>query len=105
MVENNERLCGYLNGVVDSVFKILPLYEEKNTGIELYVESLLKGLFELDKVIKIEHSFEYISLLTIVKAVQTEVTSEESQKKIVKREVFNSINTIKKLISKIEESE
>lgn len=105
MVENNERLIIYLNGVVHSVFKILPLYEEGNTGIELYLDSLLRGLYELDKVVKIEHSFEYFSLLTTVSGIETEILREESQKKIVKREVFKSIDIIKNMLTKLEESE
>lgn len=105
MIENKEKLVTYLNSVVNSVFKILPLYEESNVGIETYVESLLFELYGLDKVVDVKNSYEYISLLSTLESVKVEVTREESKKSVVKREIFKCINIIKNMVAKLEEGE
>jgi hypothetical protein len=105
MIDSKERLPIYLNSVVNSVFKILPLYEESNVGLEIYVESLLFELYGLDKVVEVEQSYEYISLLSTLESVKLEVAKEESKKTVVKREVFKCINVIKNMVAKLEEGE
>jgi hypothetical protein len=105
MVDNKERLVVYLNSVINSVFKILPLYEEKNIGVETYVESLLFELHGLDKVVDIEQSYEYISLLSTLESVKVEVVKANSRKATVKREIFKCINIIKNMVTKLEEGE
>ena len=98
-------LVVYLNSIVNSVFKILPLYEEDNYGIKTYLESLLLELYNLEKAIKIEHSYEYISLLATLEAVKSEIFKEESKKPVVKREIFKCINIIKNMVGRLEEGE
>jgi hypothetical protein len=105
MLENTKRLSTYLNTVVNSVFKILPLYEEDNVGLETYVESLLFELYGLDKVVSMDNSYEYISLLSTLESVKMEVVKEDSKKTTVKREVFKCINIIKNMVGKLEEGE
>ena len=105
MIENKEKLITYLNSVVNSVFKILPLYEESNVGIETYVESLLFELYGLDKVVDVENSYEYISLLSTLESVKVEVARKDSKKTVVKREIFKCINIIKNMVAKLEEGE
>lgn len=105
MINNKDRLLVYLDTLINSVFKILPLYEEKNVGIETYVESLLFELYGLDKVIKIENSYEYISLLSTLESIKKEVANSDSEKKVVKREVFKCISIIKNAIGKLEKGE
>lgn len=105
MIENNERLIVYLNSVVNGVFKILPLFEEKNVGLKVYVNSLLSELYKLEKVIKIEHSYEYISILATLEFIKEEVSKPDGKKSIVKREVFKCINVIKNMVGKIEDGE
>jgi hypothetical protein len=105
MLDNNKRLSTYLNTVVNSVFKILPLYEENNVGLETYVESLLFELYGLDKVVSMDNSYEYISLLSTLESVKTEVIKEDSKKATVKREVFKCINIVKNMVGKLEEGE
>lgn len=102
MVHNDESLIIYLEALVNSVFKILPLYEEKNIGINSYIDSLLSELFELDKVIVITHGYEYISLLASISAVRTEIQKKNSNKPIIKREVFKCINIVKTMAEKLE---
>jgi len=105
MIDNSEKLVVYLNSVVNSVFKILPLYEEQNVGVEKYVESLLFELDGLQDVIAINHSAEYISLMSNLASVKKEVAKSDSKKSVVKREVFKCINIIKNMVGKLEEGE
>lgn len=105
MIENNEKLSIYLNAVVNSVFKILPLYEEQNVGIKIYIESLLFELYGLEEAVKIENSYEYISLLSTLESVKKEITKEDSKKATIKREVFKCINVIKNMVGRLEEGE
>lgn len=102
MIKNNARLIIYLNTSVNSVFKILPLYEEENVGVEVYIKSLLFELYGLDTVIEIVYSYEYLSLLSTLESVKAEVSKIDCEKSTIKREVFKCINIIKNLVTKIE---
>lgn len=103
MLDNKEKLIVYLNSIVNNVFKILPLYEEKNIGIKTYIESLIFELYGLDKVIDVKYGYEYVSILAILKSVEFEVQKDNSKKPVVKREVFKCINVIKNMVAKLEE--
>lgn len=102
MLENRDRLLFYLDALVNSVFKILPLYEERNDGIQTYIESLLFELYGLDKVFDIKDSYEYVSVLSILESIKEEVAKENSKKRVIKREVFKCINIIKNTIKRLE---
>ena len=100
MIENKDRLLIYFDTLINSVFKILPLYEERNDGIQTYIESLLFELYGLDKVFDIKDSYEYVSVLSILESIKEEVAKENSKKKVIKREVFKCINIIKNTIKR-----
>lgn|SRR5690606_15639205 len=102
MLENRDRLLFYLDALINSVFKILPLYEERNDGIQTYIESLLFELYGLDKVFDIKDSYEYVSVLSILESIKEEVAKENSKKRVIKREVFKCINIIKNTIKRLE---
>lgn len=102
MIHNDKRLISYLNSTVNSVFKILPLYEEDNIGLDAYIDSLLFELSSLDYVFSIEEH-KYSSLLLILSSIKREVSRNNSSKAVVKREVFKSISIIKSMIIKLEE--
>ncbi|UGO51077.1 hypothetical protein PQE70_gp224 [Bacillus phage vB_BanS_Nate] len=103
MINDTSRLVVYLNSVVNSVFKILPLFEEKNVGVDTYIESLLFELYGLQEAVNVEHSSEYISLLSTLESIRAEIGRENSRKATVKREIFKCINIIKNMIGKLEE--
>jgi len=105
MIKDKKKLIAYLDSTVSSVFKILPLYEEVNIGIEVYVESLLFELYGLEESVEIEHSPEYVSLINTLESIKREVGNEESKKSVVKREVFKCINIIKHMVDKLKEGE
>lgn len=103
MINNDEKLISYLNTVVNSVFKILPLYEEKNIGVASYIESLLFELYGLEEAVTVSHSYEYISLLSTLESIKKEIKSDDGKKQTIKREVFKCINIIKNMVGKLEE--
>jgi hypothetical protein len=105
MIKDNQKLTVYLNSLVNSVFKILPLWEEQNVGIVTYIESLLFELDGLQDVVDLEHSAEYVSLMSNLASVRKEVTKQDSKKPVVKREIFKCINIIKNMVGKLEEGE
>mgnify|MGYP001367760492 FL=1 len=105
MIEDKEKLLVYLDTLINSVFKILPLYEENNIGVETYVESLLFELYGVEKVIDIGSSYEYIVLLSTLESVRSEVAKKGSEKKVIKREVFKCISIVKNISNKIENGE
>ena len=105
MIEDKEKLLVYLDTLINSVFKILPLYEENNIGVETYVESLLFELYGVEKVIDIGSSYEYIVLLSTLESVRAEGTKKGSEKKVSKRDVFKCISIVKNIINKIENGE
>lgn len=100
---DSNKLLYYLESTINSVFKILPLYEEKSVGIKTYVDSLLFELYGLEKNIDIDISSEYISLLSTLESIKTELDCNEDKKSVIKREVFKCINIIKNMTAKIED--
>ena len=105
MIDNDERLIVYLKSLVNSIYKILPLYEESNTGLRIYVESLLFELYGLGKVVPISDSYDYLSLLSNLESLKYQVGLDEDKKATVKREVFKCINIIKNMTHNLEEGE
>ena len=54
MTINRNKIHLYLDSnIVDGIYKILPLYEENNVGLEKYISSLLIELYGFDNVFKI----------------------------------------------------
>lgn len=105
MIENKEKLIIYLNASVNGIFKILPLYEEENIGIDTYVESLLFTLYGLDEAVDMDFSHEYITLLATLESIKKEIIKEDSSKPVIKREVFKCIHIVKNIVGKLEEGE
>ena len=105
MVQNKEKVVVYLESLVNSVFKILPLYEESNVGVKTYVESLLFDLDSYEDVVEVKQGAEYVQLMLTLTSLKKEISKSNSKKAVVKREVFKCINIIKNMIAKLEEDE
>jgi|SRR6185312_13523338 len=105
LINNDEMLIEYFERLIGGVWKILPLYEEENIGIKSYVDSLTRGIANLENVIRISCSYEYLSLLTTLKVVEEELAKKDSNKAIIKRELFKSIDIIKIMVCKIEDGD
>ena len=100
MLKKDERFITYLKMTINNVFKILPLYEEENAGLPRYIESLHFELKSLEEIFDVGDAYEYIALLNTLKSLNTEVLKNDSEKHVVKREVFKCINLVKNLIGK-----
>lgn len=103
----NEALAvEYLNMLVNKVFKILPIIENGEGSIAVYVESLrceLQGFKGLLPSIGEDPTF--LSFLSIVQWLADSVVSEEVPFKAIRREVFHAISLCKKLQSPFLEQE
>lgn len=105
MIKDNKKIAVFLDSLVNSVFKILPLYEENNVGVEVYIESLLFDLYSYEDVVHTSDSAEYISIMLTLTSLKKEVVNKDSKKSVVKREVFKCINVIKNMVGKLQEGE
>lgn len=100
MIKDNERLNKYFNEkIVNSVYKILPLYEENNDNLDSYISSLLIELNGLESFINCDYH-EFVTLLAIVSGIQNESVIKDN-KATIKREVFKAIEVSKTLASKV----
>lgn len=97
---NRNRAKVYLdNMLIDNIYKILPLYEEQNVGLEKYISSLLIELYGFEVMFDVQ-DVEYVSLVANLEGIKIEVM-KPMNKKIVKREVFRCMDIIKKLSEKM----
>jgi len=101
MIRDKEKLNAYLESKVSNVFKILPLYEEGNKGLDLYVESECDELISVQEIVEIKSSAKYITVLATLNGLKNEVQLDNNQTK-VKREVFKTISTLKDMIETLE---
>lgn len=102
MIKDFENLNIYLEGLVNRIFKILPLYEEKNDGVYGCLDSLIFELNGLEDIIPKGNASEYLSLLSTLISLQKEITKEDTEKKVIKREIFKCINITKNISDKIQ---
>jgi len=105
MIKDNQRLEIYLGFIVNSVFKILPLYEENNVGIKVHVGSLIFELNGMSRRVNVDIIAEYESIMNILSSIEKEVGSESSSHAVIKRETFKCIDIIKNIIKKLEDGE
>lgn len=103
MIENKERAIKYLNASINGIFKILPLFEENNIGIDTYIDSLLFTLYSLDDALDLTHTKDFIDVLATLESVKKEIKKEDSSHAVLKREIFKCINILKNMVVKLEE--
>lgn len=95
-VVDDKAIRKYLQLVINKIFKILPLYEENNETLEVYIESLIlevKGFIAVYGSVGVT---EYISVVSTLEGIQKKV-QEEGNQPTVKREVFKTIDTVNKI--------
>ncbi|HEY8542799.1 MAG TPA: hypothetical protein VIL29_10480 [Pseudothermotoga sp.] len=101
---SKKSLLLYLERLVNDIFKILPLYEEKAETLPQYIDSLiyeLQGFQEL--FVKIGTSPEFVTMLCIMERIAEDSIAYGQDKAVIKREVFKMISLIKKIIEKCDE--
>lgn len=97
----------YAKTLVDRVYKILPLFEEKNEGLFAYVQSLIYELNGLYWTIEsIQSNGDYLILLATLESISDDVMFHDSQDHAtIKREVFKCLEVIKKVKTTSESGE
>lgn len=88
-------LNNYLERLINKVFKLLPLKEEDNPTLDIYLESLQYELIGGKNVLlKLSHNPEYLSLI-----LSLESLNYIDDLELYKRKIFECIGIIKKLNS------
>lgn|SRR5574344_1189187 len=82
--------------LVNNIYKILPLFEEKNIGFYDYVDSLIIEISGVEQYIDIEDT-NIISLIGVLKTISCIDYGIETNHSIVKREVFKAIKLSKSI--------
>ena len=89
----NEILVDYKDKITGKIFKILPMKEENCLTWDIYIESLLYELIGCNELVEeFKNNADFLSLLSILKNL-----SKEDDVKVIRREVFNCLDLIKKL--------
>ncbi|MCY9737438.1 hypothetical protein M5X17_27435 [Paenibacillus alvei] len=93
---NSDLFYVYSTDLVSRVYKILPLYEENNIGLSSYIQSLIFELYGVYEVVEdIHNNSHFVSLIATLESLSEEVLSNDHR--VIKREVFRSIELVKKL--------
>lgn len=103
MIEK-EIMGKYLEKLVDRIFKILPMFEEKDGGLHKYINSLVVELLGFQELVKrLEVESEYVILVSTLKSLASHVIDFEDDKKVIRKEVFKCLDLIKKIRKKHDE--
>lgn len=95
---NSKAFSEYEANLVDRIYKILPLFEEKNEGLFPYVQSLIYELNGLFWTIEELNSSNYIILLATLESISDDcLFNDELNHGVIKREVFKCLELVKKM--------
>jgi len=95
-IEVNEELIGnYFKSLVNCIFKILPMKENNESSLDVYMRSLQSEMAGCYKIIDaIENDGMFLSLLAIL---QYQIDNPGCPVNITRREVFKAIALCNKL--------
>lgn len=94
----------YLYVLVDRVYKILPIYEnlEHRQSLFNYIQSLLYEFNGLpDYMCEIRISSDFNILYSTLEEVSNDSLFDDDNSEIVKREIFKSINLVKRIYKNV----
>lgn len=94
---NNKVLSNYLDTLVNSFFKILPIKESEPNTLENYVKSLEIELVGCNSLFE---GTNFDSALLVLISILRYLQENECEVSVVRREVFKSISIIKNLKKK-----
>lgn len=86
----------YIKKLKNRIFKILPLFEEKNEGIATYIDSIIYEVYGLQYVVEEEVKPLIISILSILKHFHDDSLKSDVNIRQIKREVFHCLDLIEK---------
>lgn len=90
----NKALKSYLHNLINKVYKILPMKEEKCETLNSYLLSLQNELIGCYKLwLILEDNPQFLAVINILKYLSTEEYNEST----CKREVFKAIHLIEKI--------
>lgn len=93
-----ELMYNYFGALVNQFFKILPMRENKEESLPIYMESLRDELLGCrGLIVMLEHD---ASFLTLVSILQFLIDNQECPLGTTKREVFKAISICNKLRSR-----
>ncbi|WP_437132666.1 hypothetical protein [Bacillus atrophaeus] len=101
-ISNPKIEVAYFNFLKSRIFKIIPLLEEENKGISNYISSLLFELYGVQHSIdSVKDSSDYVSILSTLESIQINISSDDYNFQIVRKELFKTLTTIEKMIGRI----
>jgi CTP:phosphocholine cytidylyltransferase-like protein len=84
----------YLEKLVDKIFKLLPLREEKNENLHKYHESIMVELVGFaDLFVEIKNKSEFVSMMASLEGLM-----KIEDMSLYRRKVFECINLCKKVM-------
>lgn len=90
----NAYFANYFKFLIGRVWKILPMSEEKNQHLKMYMESLQRELIgNMNLVEELKYDGYFITLLNKIEFL----ISEEYSHDICRKEIFECVELIKKL--------
>ncbi len=96
---NKKLLVNYLKSSINSLYKILPLKEENNEDLVIYMSSLRINFIGIQyNYPQLKYNADFLSVINIL----SYLINNDFDIKICKREVFKSIRLIQKIITNIE---
>ena len=85
----------YCDDLVNKFYKILPMRENKEETLQVYMESLMFELVGARNVVyALQNNSAYLSLISILQSL---IDDPENELHVVKREVFHAISICNKL--------
>lgn len=92
------KVESYLDDLVNRVYKVLGLYEDGNSGLGKYLDSLLIELGGMHIISEeIATSSKYCSVIMTLASIQILIKNNEIKHSDVRSEVFKCISLIKKI--------
>ena len=91
-------LDNYFQTLVNMFFKILPLWEARETSLAVYLKSLQAELLGCNEFVVAVHNDSL--LLSLLSILQYLIDTPECEVAFVKREVFHAISICNKLKAK-----
>lgn len=98
---DSELLCNYFGTLVNLIFKILPMKENKEKTLQIYIKSLQKEMTGCKELVEfMRNDGLYLSLLSIL---QYQIDNPDCSPNDTRREVFKAISICNKLKSRYSE--
>lgn len=94
---SSSMVSNYLNALINRFYKILPIKESGEATLGQYIESLIREMIGMQKLMDfLHHDDRYMTLLAILQYF----TDHDTDVAAVKTEVFRAIGILKKLQAK-----